>query len=342
VIYELSTVALTLVLAQGPSAEQRPPATPQRPPQTRTLPKPAQGLASAKVLYAAASFEEALSHLAEPAPADDMEQVETYRALCLMALGRDTEAVQSLERLLDRNPFHSLSDSEVSPRLVAMFRDVRTKRLPTAARDLYTRARMKFDERSYLAAADLFRDLLVGLNREDLEGQVGLADLKILAEGFLRQAEMEIIRNGQTPPPVEGAPPTPPAPRPAPTPPRPPAIDLPVNGNGSLPLGGSPAPVIYSQEDRYVVAPVEVARKMPNWNPPPTVQRGVYHGLIEVVIDERGIIESAKILTSVAPSYDPLLLAATKNWKFRPATLNGEPVKYRRRYEVILHPEFPG
>jgi TonB family protein len=97
--------------------------------------------------------------------------------------------------------------------------------------------------------------------------------------------------------------------------------------------------VIYSQADRYVVGPVEVTRKMPNWNPPASVQRGVYHGLIEVVIDERGLVEKAQVLISVAPTYDPLLIEAAKTWKFRPATLNGDPVKYRRQYEIILHPE---
>ncbi|HYN08733.1 MAG TPA: hypothetical protein VES67_15240 [Vicinamibacterales bacterium] len=336
---ELSTLALTVLLAQGPAAG------PQRPPQgaaqTRSA-QPPHGLSSAKALYASASYEEALTHLAQASPSEDMEQVETYRALCLMALGRDSEAVHSLERLLDRNPFHSLSDTEVSPRLVALYRDVRTKRLPTAARDLYTRARMKFDERSYADAADLLRDLLAGLGREDLDGQTGLADLKLLAEGFLRLTEIEIIRNGQTPPASQGASPVPAAPRPAPTsPPAPPAADSLLTVAGGLPLGGLPAPVIYSQEDRYVVAPVEVARKMPNWNPPLTVQRGVYHGLLEVVINERGGVESVRILSSIAPSYDPLLLEATKLWKFRPATLNGEPVKYRRSFEIILHPESP-
>ena len=191
---ELSTVALTVLLAQSPAAAPQRPA--QRPPQTRSA-QPPHGLDSAKALYASASYEEALTHLAEAAPSEDMEQVETYRALCLMALGRDTEVVQSLERLLDRNPFHSLSDTEVSPRLVALFRDVRTKRLPTAARDLYMKARMKFDERAFTAAADLLRDLLAGLGREDLDGQTGLADLKLLAEGFLRLTEIEIIRNGR-------------------------------------------------------------------------------------------------------------------------------------------------
>jgi hypothetical protein len=338
VILELSSVALSIVLAQAPQAATQRPAPGAA--QTSRAPQPPHGLASAKELYASASYEEALTHLAQAGPSEDLEQIETYRALCLMALGRDGEAVQSLERLLDRNPFHSLSDAEVSPRLVALFRDVRTKRLPVAARDLYTKARMKFDDRSYLAAADLFRELLAGIAREDLDGQAGLADLKILAEGFLRQSEIEIIRNGQTTPATQGASPTPPEPRPAAPPPPPPADSL-LTVNGGLPLGGSPAPVIYSPEDRYVVAPVEVARKMPNWNPPPTVQRGVYHGLIEVVIDERGIVETVKILTSIAPSYDPQLLDATKNWRFRPATLNGEPVKYRRRYEIILHPELP-
>lgn len=337
-MFELSAIALTVLLAQSPAAAPQRPA--QRPPQTRAA-QQAHGLDSAKALYASASYEEALTHLAEAGPSEDMEQVETYRALCLMALGRNTEVVQSLERLLDRNPFHSLSDTEVSPRLVAVFRDVRTKRLPTAARDLYMKARMKFDERAFTAAADLLRDLLAGLGREDLDGQAGLADLKLLAEGFLRLTEIEIIRNGQTPLATQGASPVPPAPRPAPTTPPPPPADTLLNPGGGLPLGGLPAPVIYSQEDRYVVAPVEVARKMPNWNPPPTVQRGVYHGLLEVVIDERGLVQSVRILTSIAPSYDPLLLEATKLWKFRPATLNGEPVKYRRRFEIILHPEFP-
>ena len=108
---------------------------------------------------------------------------------------------------------------------------------------------------------------------------------------------------------------------------------------GGLPLGGSPAPVIYSQADRYVVGPVEVSRKMPTWRPPPTVKRGVYHGLIEIIIDERGMVEKVMQLISVEATYDPLLLEAARAWRFRPATLNGEAVKYRRQYEIILHPE---
>ena len=310
----------------------------QRQTQNRTQPRSApaaHGLASAKVLYAAASYEEALTQLSDADPADDVEQIEVYRALCQIALGRDGDAAKSLERLLDHNPFHSLSEAEVSPRLVTMFREVKTRRLPAAARDLYMRARTKYDEKSFGVAADLLRELLAGIAKEDLENQAGLADLKLLAEGFLRLTEIEIVRYGALTPP-------PPTPAPAaanPSTSSPPAVDTIISTFGGVPLGATPAPVIYSSDDRYVIAPVEVARKMPNWNPPPTVRPGVYQGLLEVVIDERGFVQDARILISVAPSYDPLVLAATKNWRFRPGTLNGEPVKYRRRYEIILHPE---
>jgi tetratricopeptide (TPR) repeat protein len=333
-MFQSSVLVLALFLAQSLGAAD----SPQRQTSSRTQPRPApaaHGLASAKVLYAAASYEEALTQLSEADPADDVAQIETYRALCQIALGREADAAKSLERLLDHNPFHSLSDAEVSPRLVTMFREVKARRLPMAVRDLYTRAREKYDEKSFGTAADLLKELLAGLAKEDLENQAGLADLKLLAEGFLRLTEIEIVRYGAVPS-------TPAAPTPPPngTPASPtPTVDTIVSTFGGVPLGATPAPVIYSTDDRYVIAPVEVSRKMPNWNAPGTVRPGVYQGLLEVVIDERGLVQDARILISVAPTYDPLLLTATKNWKFRPATLNGEPVKYRRRYEIILHPE---
>jgi tetratricopeptide (TPR) repeat protein len=339
---ELSTLALTVVMAQGPSPTGQEP----RSTAVQAVRSPTTGLASAKLLYAAASYEEALTELSQANPNEDADQVDTYRALCLIALGRDNEAQKSLERLLDRNPFHSLSESEVSPRLVSMYRDVRARRLPSAARELYTRALVKFDEKSFGAAAEILRDLLAALGREDLDSQAGLADLKLLAEGFLRLAENEIVRSGLAPERSMSAPPvldTIPVPRPAlgaaaPAPALPSASST-AASPGGLPAGGSPAPVIYSQADRSVVGPVEVSRKMPTWKAPPSVQRGVYHGLIEVVIDERGLVEKVQLLISVAPSYDPLLIEAAKAWKFRPATLNGDSVKYRRQYEIILHPE---
>jgi hypothetical protein len=336
-MFQTSVLILALVLTQGLGAADKPQRQTGGRTQTRPTTASVHGLVSAKALYAAASYEEALKQLSEADPADDVAQIETYRALCQIALGREADAEKSLERLLDNSPFHSLSEAEVSPRLVTMFREVKVRRLSTSARDLYMRARAKYDEKAFGVSADMLKELLAGLAKEDLESQPGLADLKLLAEGFLRLTEIEIVRYGSAPS-TPAAPPTAPGSGAASSTSAP-AVDTIVSTFGGVPLGATPAPVIYSSEDRYVIAPVEVARRMPNWNPPSTVRPGVYQGLLEVVIDERGLVQDARILISVAPTYDPLLLAATRNWKFRPATLNGEPVKYRRRYEVILHPE---
>ena len=94
---------------------------------------------------------------------------------------------------------------------------------------------------------------------------------------------------------------------------------------------------VYSSADREVVAPVEIRRQVPLWEPPPGTPQGTYQGLVEVVINERGRVESATIRKSVAPAYDVALLAATEEWRFQPATREGLPVKYRRAYEVIVH-----
>ena len=55
----LPTLALTIVMAQGPSATL----SAQRPAVSQTVRATSPGLASAKLLYAAGSYEEALTHL---------------------------------------------------------------------------------------------------------------------------------------------------------------------------------------------------------------------------------------------------------------------------------------
>jgi len=57
----------------------------------------------------------------------------------------------------------------------------------------------------------------------------------------------------------------------------------------------------------------------------------------DVVIDEAGRVESATIRRSISAPFDAELLASTEKWRFQPATRNGQPVKYRRSYEVIGH-----
>ena len=93
-------------------------------------------LAAARQLYANASYEEALERLGRVNPPPALaDQVDTYRALGLLALGRSRESEQIIERVLTRNPKYTLDEADVSPRLVIVFRAVRARLLPVTARN---------------------------------------------------------------------------------------------------------------------------------------------------------------------------------------------------------------
>ena len=52
------------------------------------------------------------------------------------------------------------------------------------------------------------------------------------------------------------------------------------------------------------------------------------------VIDELGRVVGLTIRNSIHPTYDAQILAAAKDWKYKPATLDGQPVKYRRLISI--------
>jgi TonB family protein len=61
--------------------------------------------------------------------------------------------------------------------------------------------------------------------------------------------------------------------------------------------------------------------------------------MIDVVIDETGIVQAASITQSVTRQYDVLALAAAKTWRYRPAMLNGVPVRYRKAVQISVRPQ---
>ena len=64
-------------------------------------------------------------------------------------------------------------------------------------------------------------------------------------------------------------------------------------------------------------------------------------GSLEVVIDQRGRVESATMRDSVNAIYDRQALSATAAWRFQPATVNGAPVKFRKVLQISLKPATP-
>ena len=266
-------------------------------------------LGNAKTLYAQASYEDALVQLNGITDADVANQVDQYRALCLLALGRDREAQASLERIVVRAPLYVVKSDDASPKLVTLFQQVRQRTLPAAAKDLYAKARVSFDGKRFPEARAQFEEMLAVLKEAAVgDSSSPVADLKQLGEGFLKLTNAELT-------PAEPATPPPVAVRVAPV-----------------------KAAFYSLGDADVVPPVEVVRDLPPWNPRPSLPNGTYSGKLQIDIDEQGFVERAILIEAIAPSYDNRLLAASKTWRFQPATKDGVAVKYRKTISVVLQP----
>jgi len=205
-----------------------------------------------------------------------------------------------------------------SPKLVATFREVRARVLPSVAKSLYSTAKTSFDNNKWSNAFTQFTDLLTLLAQPELSDQPSVADLKLLADGFAKLSSQQLKLQQQAE-----------VPRPA--------VERPRADATPEPKPAVNAQRIFTVEDANVVGPVTVSQPMPNWSPSSTDAR-VYSGAIEIVIDERGTVTSATITQSVNPLYDRSLVATAKRWQFRPALLGGQPVKYRKFVGIVLRP----
>jgi len=116
-------------------------------------------LATARSLYAAGNYEDALSHLAAAWSDANAGEIIEYRALCQLALGRTDDAQRSLDDLVTHQPLFRMSEADVSPRLVTLFRDTRKRLLPSVARDLYARGKGEYQDQHYAEAKATFADI---------------------------------------------------------------------------------------------------------------------------------------------------------------------------------------
>jgi tetratricopeptide (TPR) repeat protein len=136
----------------------------------------AGGLEDAVSLYREARYAEALDVLngldtgaeAQPAGAADPQRVAEYRALCLIALDRDTEARSVMEKLLEGQPDYRPTAGEFPPRFVAAVKAVRTEMLPALVRAEYRRGKTSYDQKEYSQAEAHLRRVLTLLKDSDL------------------------------------------------------------------------------------------------------------------------------------------------------------------------------
>jgi protein TonB len=92
----------------------------------------------------------------------------------------------------------------------------------------------------------------------------------------------------------------------------------------------APTPVI-------VEAAVAIRQDMPRWAPPDrSIARMNFDGAVRVQIDATGKVTDVEIVRATHISYDQALLRAARNWTYRPATRNGQPIASEKVVEVKL------
>jgi hypothetical protein len=291
-------------------------------------------LSAAKDLYASAAYEDALAALMRlrehPAPQEVSQEIDQYRAFCLVALGRTTEAESVAETLIKQNPLLRLDAGETAPRIEAMFTNVRKRLLPGLIRAEYQSARAAIGQKDFAAAESQLKEVRGLLDEAQSAGvsDNALDDLRLTVDGFLDLARAAsearvaaLPAEVQTPDPV--SPRNSSVPEPPPSPP-------PVTG----------APRIYDSTSTDVDPPIAIFQRAPSTSWPRELSVSISGirkpGTLSIVIGETGNVEDAAMIEPVQPVYDRLLLVAARGWKYRPATKAGVPVRYRKTIRIEL------
>src|SRR3954454_12699678 len=134
-------------------------------------------IGEARNLYASARYDEALAMLNDLRPATapgattDLKSIEQYRSLCLLALGRGSEAETAIAAAVTADPGYLPGDAEASPRVRSAFSDVRKKLLPDIAARRYAEAKATFDRKEYARASPQFKQVLTLIDDPDMGGK---------------------------------------------------------------------------------------------------------------------------------------------------------------------------
>ena len=275
-------------------------------------------LGKAKELYASANYDEALTMFnmlgsglsGDSAQTEDAASIAMYRVLCLVAVGRTAEVDAAIDRLVAQHPLYRPPSDELSPRIRTAVSTARVRVLPALVQRRYEESKTAYDRGEFATAGAGFKWVLSALSDPDissLASQPPLLDIKTLAAGFV-----DLSAKALAPPP-------------------PPKVSL------------TPAPVtpprdfkrVFTSEDSDVVAPVTVRQNMPRF---PGALTTPAAGVIELVIDATGAVETVRMLESVHPQYDSLVISAAKRWQYQPAHVAGTNVRYLKRIQISLAP----
>ena len=324
-------------------------------------------LGGAKTLYVNASYEEALTVLDKQSAAagtsgPKASEVHHYRALCLIALGRMADADQAIAASVSADPFTVPDTSELAPRVASVFTAARARLIPEVARTAMAEGRQLMQKGDAAGANRRFEAVTKLLSEPGLAGRADLNDLTLAATAFseLTKAQMAAAAAAAAavpaPQPVPSAAvanaPSAAAPAgtavsaastPAITAPAAPSTPAARSASGTQPVPAPRSDVITTPRSVTArpgfVPAAAVTQVVPPWQPGAGVSSQLgFTGAVRLSIDATGKVTNAVMDPSVYPPYDRLVLAAAREWIYRPATQDGQPVASERRVEIVLRP----
>jgi TonB family protein len=283
----------------------------------------------ARDLYATADYEKALTLLDDLIARDEMgqkrQEAELYRALCFLALGKRDDADRAVETIVQRDPLYRAPE-DIAPRMRTAFGDAKKRLLPAIIQQHYNNAKAAFDAKDFGAAGEGFQRVLDAINDPDMKhaaAQSPLVDLKTLASGFRDLS----VQATPPPPPVAAILATPPP------------VQQ-VQAQSQAVAVAVSASKIYSINDPGVIPPVVIMQEFPKF--PGRVPTGGILGAVDIVIDQTGSVESASMQTPVLSGYDNMVVQAARAWRYQPARVNGQPVKFRKSIRITVVPDRVG
>ena len=248
----------------------------------------AQGAeADYKSLYAAAEYDKALALVTSL----DSLEAQQYKALCLLALGRQADASTAIEALVTASPTFTPSSEDAPPRFVELVTKIRSKMLPVIVRKVFAEGRERFTAKQPEEAVTRFSLVLELLADPAFADGNTRQDLETLAKGFIDLANAAPVAKTA---PEE---PPPPAPEPPPQPVVPPKVTQPV-----------------ALEQTVPPMPTDIAA------------RATGDLVLIVQIDATGRVTTVTVRDSAHPRYDRIVTQAARDWRYTPATRDGVPI----------------
>jgi TonB family protein len=257
-------------------------------------------LQSVKDLYTSAAYEDALAAVAKLDGTSPNVEAEEYRVFCLVALGRDDEADHVVEALLTATPEYRPDAAQASPRIQALFSQVRRRIGPAMVKRKYQDAKAAMERKDRDEAVSQFEAMLRIADDADIRTDATVAELKELGTGFLELSRAM------------------------------PAKPKPVAETATA----APAPA----RANVIVPPAIIQQRLPAWVPDPSSRATEFHGAVRVQISQEGKVVSAEIVKSVHPAYDQMLLRAARGWLYEPAKKDGVPIAMEKTIEVNVAP----